>query len=141
MRLRHHWIATAALLAMCVVVPVAGAVSGPGANDNSKFVYTEDLGTANALVLAFDEGSQKRFESVTYQFDGDASYFRMCDGRGLGELRRVRETLAVTPDEGGRATGVFTIASGTSDTICACGCGSGTLTVSYSDVTLTNLAT
>jgi hypothetical protein len=141
MRLHHRWIATAALLAMCVVVPVAGAVSGPGANENSKFVYTEDLGTALALVLAFDEGSQKRFESIAYQLDGNASHIRFCGGQGLGTMRAFSETLTVTPNEEGRASGVFTIDSGTSDTICACGCGSGTLTVTYSEMTLTNLAT
>jgi hypothetical protein len=34
----------------------------------------------------------------------------------------------------------FTVDSGTTDTICACGCGPGTLTVDYTDMTLTNLA-
>ena len=84
MRLHRRLIASVALLVMCVVAPVAGAVSGPGANENSKFVYTEQLGAGLDLVLTFDEGSQKRFESVGYQLDGEASHFQICDGQGAG---------------------------------------------------------
>jgi hypothetical protein len=125
---------------MCAVVPVAEAVSGPGANENSKFVYTESLGTGLDLVLTFSEGGQKRFDSVTYQLNGNASHIRICDGQGVGATRVVNEMLAVTPGDDGRGSGFFTVDSGVSETICGCGCGSGSLTVTYK-LTLTNLAT
>ena len=41
-------IAATALLAFSAGVPVAGAVSGPGANENSKFVYTETIDPASS---------------------------------------------------------------------------------------------
>ena len=134
-------LAIAALVTLAVA-SAAGAVSGPGANENSKFVYTEALGgTGFELVLAFDEGSQKRFGSVEYELAGNTSYVRFCNGQGLGETGAVSKALTVTPDEAGRASGEFTIDSGAGTTICACGCGSGTLTVTFGDMTLTNLAT
>jgi len=133
-------LAVVALVVMVVAVSTAQAVSGPGANDNSKFVYTEDI-VATDLALTFSEGSQKRFDSVTYDLYLVASQFRMCGGQGLGESKEVRDTLTVTPGEDGRTMGAFAYDFGISDTICGCGCGSGTLTVTYDEMTLTNAVT
>lgn len=130
-----------ALVLMGLAVSTAGAVSGPGANENSKFVYTENLNTGFDLVLTTDEGSQKRFESVTYELGFTASFIRFCDGQGVGIQRTDTKTLSVTPDQDGRAVGAFTIESNTGGVMCGCGCGTGTLTVTYEQMTLTNLAT
>ena len=134
-------VAVVALVLMAVAVSTAGAVSGPGANENSKFVYTENLNTGFDLVLTIDEGSQKRFESVTYELGFTASFIRFCGGQGLGTTRTDTKSLSVTPDQDGRAIGAFTIESNTGGVICGCGCGTGTLTVTYDQMTLTNLAT
>jgi hypothetical protein len=134
-------LAAVALVVMAVMASSAQAVSGPGANENSKFVYTEDI-VGTDLALTFNEGSQKRFDSVTYDLYVVASYFSFCGERGLGESREVRQTLTVTPGEDGRTMGAFAYDFGISDTVCGCGCGgSGTLTVTYDQMTLTNAAT
>jgi hypothetical protein len=129
-----------AVLVLSLGISTAGAVSGPGANENSKFVYTEEV-VATDLVLNFDEGSQKRFVAVEYRLDLTVTVERFCGGQGIATIRAVSDTLTVVPDERGRALGAFTVDSGASDTVCACGCGEGTLTVAYFDMTLTNLAT
>ena len=133
-------LAAAVLLALVVGVSTAGAVSGPGANDNSKFVYTEQLAGFDPLVLNFDEGSLKRFASVTYELRGTATYTRICDGIGTGQRTDVLDTLTVLPTEG-RAIGAFTIYTGAGSMVCGCGCATGTLSVSYTDMTLTNVTT
>jgi hypothetical protein len=127
-----------ALLMLSIGVPLAGAVSGPDANENSKFVYTEEI-IATDLVLNFDEGGQKRFPSVVYRLDATVEVIRFCGGQGIGTRETVDPTVTVTPNEQGRAVGAFTVDAGTSVTPCSC-CSQGTLTVDYSNMTLTNLA-
>jgi hypothetical protein len=131
-------IVATALLVLSIGIPVAGAVSGPGANENSKFVYTEEI-VATDLVVTIDEGGQKRFESVEYRLDVTVDVFRFCGGQGIGTRQTLAPAVTVTPNEQGRAVGAFTVDSGTSDTPCSC-CTGGTLTVEYFDMTLTNLA-
>lgn len=135
---RQAGIVATALFVLSIGVPVAGAVSGPDANENSKFVYTAEI-VATDLVLNFDEGGQKRFPSVEYRLDATVEVIRFCGGQGIGTRETVATTVTVTPNEQGRAVGAFTVGSGTSDTPCSC-CTQGTLTVDYSNMTLTNLA-
>jgi hypothetical protein len=131
-------LAAALFLTLSVGSSVAGAVSGPGANENSKLVYTEEI-VATDLSFAFDEGSQKRFPSVDYQLVVTVTVMRFCNGQGLGSQQTETPTVTIAPNEEGRAVGAFTVDSGTTDTICACGCGAGSLAIDYTDMTLTNL--
>ena len=122
-------------------VSTAGAVSGPGANENSKFVYTEQLADFDPLVITFDEGSLKRFASVNYEFRATASYVRICGGQGIGSETAVQDMLSVPVTGEGRATGTFSVSSGSGNTVCGCSCETGTLTVRFTDMTITNGAT
>jgi hypothetical protein len=128
-------------LALVVGLSTAEAVSGPGANENSKFVYTEQLAGFDPLVINFDEGSLKRFASVNYELRATASYTRICDGQGLGSETAVQDTLSAPTSDEGRATGTFSVSSGSGYTVCGCGCNTGTLTVRFTDMTLTNVTT
>jgi hypothetical protein len=128
-------------LSLVVGVSTAGAVSGPGANENSKFVYTEQLAGFDPLVINFDEGSLKRFTSVNYELRATASYVRLCGGQGIGIETAVQDTLLAPVNDEGRATGTFSVSSGSGDTVCGCGCETGTLTVRFTDMTLTNVTT
>lgn len=136
-------VVAAAVLLLSVGTSVAGAVSGPGANENSKFVYTEEIvpaGTADTgnLIVNFDEGGQKRFASVDYRLDAVVSAFFGCgcSPQVIGVQYTASQTLmGLAPDDARRVTGSMALdVQGGGGTL-----GETLLHIDYADVTLTNL--
>jgi hypothetical protein len=135
----HRAIVAAAVLMLSIGLPVAGAVSGPDANENSKFVYTQEVvSTAtNNLLVTFEEGSQKRFPSVDYQLDATVDVTRIsCDGQGTAQRFPQHHTVTGFPDDKGRVAGTFTLeVNASSDQVCT----GQQVRIEYFDMTLTNL--
>jgi hypothetical protein len=136
--LRRAIVATA-LLVLSIGIPVAGAVSGPDANDNSKFVYTQEVVSSanNNLLVTFEEGGQKRFDSMDYRLDGTVTFLRTCDGQSVGQiLFPSSTTTGLVPDEKGRAGSALLLeVDANTDQLCT----GQQVRVEYLDMTLTNL--
>ena len=115
------------VLVLTSVLVLSAGISVAGAS--TKFSFTEGI-TGNDLVVDFDEGSLKRFGSVSYRLDG-AVLAVYCDGQ-RGAL--LSATDAFTPNAG-RVSGTLTLDLGPSDSLCE------PHYVEYTDVTLTNLTT
>jgi hypothetical protein len=132
-------IVAVAVLVLSIGLPVAGAVSGPDANQNSKFVYTQEVvSTAtNNLLITFEEGSQKRFPSVDYQLDATVDVTQIsCDGQGTAQRLSQHHTVTGFPDGKGRVAGTFTLeVNASSDQVCT----GQQVRIQYFDMTLTNL--
>ena len=133
-------LAATALIALALGVSTAGAVSGPGANDNSKFVYSESIDRATSnLTVTIGEGGQKRFESVDYQLTGQAVTTSFLDG---GQIIKVLVTpdpsteATLSPDADGRVSGSLTLVLN----IGPCACGGGSFRVDYTNLVLRNVS-
>ena len=120
---------------------LALAIAGVSiAGASGKLDYTETIEFPGGdLVVAFDEGGQKRFDSVGYELTATASAIS-CEAPDhcIGVLSTPIDTITgLVPDDKGRVTGILTLVpTGGGGTICGC-----TLHMDYSDVTLTNLTT
>jgi hypothetical protein len=126
----------ASLLVLSAGVSVAGAVSGPGANENSKFVYTEEV-VSTDLVVNFEEGGQKKFSGVDYRLDATVEVYKECGGQALVYLYSASNAVtALVPDDKGRAAGSVSVEGpGVSDCL-----ETTLLRITYAELTLTNLA-
>jgi hypothetical protein len=98
--------AVAALIALACA-SIAYAVSGPDANDNSKFVYSEAIdGASSNLTVTFSEGGQKRFAGVDFALSATAVVTSTCDGQTVAEqLFPTTSVSGLVPDEKGRVAG------------------------------------
>lgn len=131
-------VAAVTLLVLSAGVSVAGAVSGPDANPNSKFVYTEQIVSID-LVVAFDEGGQKRLVAVDYLLAATVTRVIGCDG-GI-QISQDSVSTSVTglmPDDKGRVVGELGLDGAGPPS----GCVQTILRrIGYTDVTLTNVIT
>ena len=117
----------AIVLALGVTVSTAGA--------STKFSYTQSVDIETHLVVGFEEGSLKRFDTVDYQLDANGALYAPT----LRLTAQVSGTVQLVTDERGRVSG--TIATTTNLLgFFPCGC-TGPRWVEYSDITLTNLTT
>ena len=121
------------VLAFSVGTSVAGA--------STKFSSTEVIDDNGHLVLAFEEGSLKRFASVDYRLDATA-ITRSCDPTGqqcIGQLFDSTDAATVLVPDDGRVGTTLTLSDVNFPSPGPCTCGPHH--VDYSDVTLTNLTT
>ena len=135
----RHAVAGVTLLVLSTGVSVAGAVSGPDANPNSKFVHTEQI-VSSDLVVAFDEGGQKRQVTVDYRLDAKVTRVIDCGG-GLIMISIDPASNAVAgllPNDKGRVIGELALDGAGSPSGCL---QSILLRIDYTDVTLTNVTT
>src|SRR5262245_24431932 len=90
----------------------AGAVPGPGGNENGKFVYSEaiDPVTSN-LAVRFSEGSQKRFAAVDYTLSATLVATWQCTGgQAISEQLFPTASLGgLVPDSSGRVSATATL--------------------------------
>jgi len=121
------------LLTASVVFAGSSFAAAPG-----KFVYTEEIQfPGGTLSVAFDEGGQKRFDSVGYRLDANVTVTTCQEGQCIAVADSPSATLLdLTPDAKGRVTGSLTLVPPPpgGGGICVC-----TSSVEYRDVTLTNL--
>jgi hypothetical protein len=137
----RNFLLVVAVLALSAGVGTAGAVSGPGANDNSKFVYTEAIERASSnLTVSVNEGGQKRLSSVDYRLSGTAITLQtLAGGQAIGqEFFPVGSATGLVPDADGRVSGSISLEVNVGPGSCTCG---GSFRVDYTDLVLTNLAT
>ena len=121
------------LLGLVVGISVAGA--------SPKFASTETVQFPSGnLVVAFDEGGQKRFESVDYRLAATVEATSCTTVNGETQCVAVlsqpsADATGLLPNDKGRVTGSLALSSGADGgTICSC-----VTHVDYSDITLTNL--
>ena len=112
-------------------------MSGPGANENSKFVYTEAIDPASSnLAVSFDEAGQKRFQAVDYALSARAVITTTSNGQTIAEqLFPTASITGLVPDDKGRVSAIGVLVVNRSP-----GCGCGQFLVEYTDVVLTNLS-
>lgn len=123
----RHTLVVAIVLMLGVTVSTAGA--------STKFSYTQGVDIETHLVVGFEEGSLKRFDTVDYQLDA----FGFLSTPTIAFGSRVTGTVQLVTDERGRVSGDI----GTTLNFLAlfpCGC-TGPRKLEYSDITLTNLTT
>ncbi len=119
------------LLAGVLVFSIGTSLAGA----STKFAYTEQLTDARSLVIAFEEGSLKRFATVDYQLDAtEISRWESCGGGSI-DVNAVNVPLTDAPVDNGRTSGNFTVQLPPSDQLCA------PQHVEYTDMTLTNVTT
>jgi hypothetical protein len=131
----------ALLLAVAVGASTAGAVPGPGGNENSKISYDEaiDRATSN-LTVTFTEGGQKKFAAVDYELTGRAVATQFSsEGQPIAAQQFFpgASLSQLVPDAGGRVAGAPTLVINAAPNTCVCG---GSFRVDYSDLVLTNLS-
>ena len=129
----------AATLGVSILLPLADA--------STRFAYTEEIvGPANnsdygSLAVVFEEGSQKRFASVEYRLDAQASaLFELDSSIRVARLYDPSAGVTLEPDGKGRVSGSLTLDIDDSGRCLEFPCGT-LISVEYVDVTLTNLAT
>jgi hypothetical protein len=132
-------LAAASLVMLSAGVSIAGAVSGPDANPNSKFVYTEEI-VSSDLVVAFDEGGQKRMVTVEYKLDATVTKEIDCGGGVIAiSVDSASDTVTgLMPDDKGRVVGELTLAAAGGPSPCL---QTILRRIDYTDVTLTNVTT
>jgi len=133
-------LAVVAVVVLSIGAGAARAVSGPGANDNSKFVYTEAVDqVANNLTITFSEGGQKRFASVDYQATGQAETTQVLSGGQVVKQLLFPDPalIVLSPDADGRASGSTTLVVNPGPSPCLCG---GSFRIDYTNVVLTNIS-
>lgn len=131
-------VAAASLLVLSTGISVAGAVPGPGTNDNSKFFYTEEV-VSTDLVVNFGEGGQKKLSAVDYRVDATVEVYRECGGQAIAYLYSASNTVAgLVPDDKGRVVGNLVLEGPGEPSPCS---ETTLLRVEYRNMTLTNLTT
>ena len=129
-------------LALLVVGVLVFSVATPFAGASTKFSSTEVIDGNGHLVLAFEEGSMKRFASVDYRLDATA-IGKSCDPTGqqcIAQLFNSTDTATgLVPDDKGRVGTTLTLSDVNFPSPGPCTCGPHH--VDYSDMTLTNLTT
>lgn len=130
-------VAAASLLVLSTGISVAGAVPGPGTNDNSKFFYTEEV-VSTDLIVNFGEGGQKKLSAVDYRLDATVEVYRECGGQALAYFYSASNTVTgLVPDDKGRVVGNLVLEGpGTSPCL-----ETTLLRIEYRDMTLTNITT
>jgi hypothetical protein len=124
------------ILTLALALFLAVGVSTPGAS--SKFSYSEEIAANASLVVSFQEGSLRRFESVEYRLDATADVTLEQPGQTITVRSTPTASTTLVPDARGGTQGVLTLDVDITAGGCLCG---GTALVEYSSVTLTNLAT
>ena len=122
-----------------LVVSASVVLAGASlAGATGKFAYSEEIQFPSGnLLVVFDEGSQKRFDSVDYRLDATAQATSCQDpDHCIATISNLSSTVTgLGPDAKGRITGNVGLDRGPGGGICTC-----TLHMDYTDVTLTNLA-
>jgi len=125
------------VLTLTLALFLAVGVSAPGAS--SRFSYSEEIAATGSLIVAFQEGSLKRFGSVDYQLTATADVTVEQPGQTIVARSTPTATATLVPDAKGATQGVLTLdVDITAGGGCLCG---GSSRVDYSDVALSNLAT
>jgi len=125
------------VLTLTLAVFLAVGVSAPGAS--SRFSYSEEIAATGSLIVAFQEGSLKRFGSVDYQLTATADVTVEQPDQTIVARSTLMAPATLVPDARGGTQGVLTLdVDITAGGGCLCG---GSSRVDYSDVTLSNLAT
>ena len=122
-------------LVVCAGVVLAGA-SLAGAT--GKFASSEEVQFPSGdLLVVFEEGGQKRFDSVDYRLEATAQAISCQDpDHCIATIADLSNSVTrLVPDAKGRVTGNVGLDRGSGGGICTC-----TLHMDYTDVTLTNLA-
>jgi hypothetical protein len=121
------------LLSLVLGVSIAEAIP--------KFTSTETIQFPSGnLVVTFDEGGQKRFESVDYRLAATAEARSCTTVNDVTQCISVRwepsaDVTGLIPDDKGRVAGSLALDSGAGGgTICGC-----VTHMDYSEATLTNL--
>ena len=107
------------------------------ASASTKFDYTTSIDNMGELVVVFDEGSQKRFDGVSYRLEAFAEMVTPTRRSGAQTLIETESPLA--PYTNGRVTGSLTTTLGLLF-LTPCGCSEGRY-IEYTNIVLTNLAT
>ena len=123
----RHTLVVAIVLMLGVTVSTAGA--------STKFSYTQSVDIETHLVVGFEEGSLKRFDTVDYQLDA----FGLLTSPTIIFGSPVTGTVQLVTDERGRVSGDIATTVNLLGFF-PCGC-TGPRQVAYSDITLTNLTT
>ena len=123
--------AFATAVALGLLLTAGVATSGA----STKFSYSTEIGDDAGLILRFEEGSLKRFETVEYRLDGTATTQTPSLGVRHPDLTA---TVVTTTDARGRVAAELRLGITTTlPTVCGC----GPLQVDYFDLTLTNVTT
>ncbi len=131
-------VAAATLMVLSTGVSVAGALPGPGTNDNSRFFYTEEV-VSTDLVVNVGEGGQKKLSAVDYRLGGTVEVSLECNGQSVAYFYSVVNVVTgLVPDEKGRVLGNLVLQGPGEPSPCS---EATLLRVEYSDVTLMNLTT
>lgn len=121
------------ILVVAIALMLGVAVSTAGAS--TKFSYTQSVDIETHLVVGFEEGSLKRFDTIDYRLDAVGALSAPTFIFGA----QVTGTVQLVTDERGRVSG--TIATTLNFlALFPCGC-TGPRQVAYTDITLTNLTT
>ena len=122
-----------------LVVFASVVVAGTSlAGATGKFAYSEEIQFPSGdLLVVFEEGGQKRFDSVDYRLDATAQAISCQDpDHCIATIADLSNTVnGLVPDAKGRVSGNVELDRGSGGGVCTC-----TLHMDYANVTLTNLA-
>jgi hypothetical protein len=129
------------------ITAAATLVAASLAGANNRLSPNEEITatgpSAGSLVVSFDEGGLKKFESVEYRLDatGSAIWRLSVDPpQSIGHQYPAADSVTLVPDAKGKVSGTLTLdisQSGSS----GCGCSASLERVYYEDVTVTNVTT
>jgi hypothetical protein len=103
--------------------------------------YTEAVASDGTLTVAFNEPSQKKLASVTYQLDAQQSAVWACgDGTSTARLLFPSNTVTVEPGGNGHALGSVSL-DAPPLTTSSCTSTAALQQIGYANTTLTNLTT
>ena len=133
----RHVVARRGRVATVAAALIVALAATTVASASTKFDYTTSIDNFGELVVVFDEGSQKRFDDVSYRLEAFGEM--VTQTRRLGGQALIETESPLAPDTNGRVTGSLTTTLGLLFLV-PCGCGGGRY-VEYTNIVLTNLAT
>ena len=119
----------------------ASLVAALPAGASGRLTYTEAVAIDGSLTVTFNEPSQKKLASVTYQLAAQQSAVWACgDGTSTGRLLFPTNTVTVQPGGNGHALGSIPL-DAPPLTSSSCTSTATLQQIGYANTTLTNLTT